>query len=76
MLRLGRPDPARNEYPSDLDDLEQLPPRERAAMYLHYVDGLPYGEVGVLVGCSAAAARKAAERGRKRLAGLIEEEAQ
>lgn len=74
LARLDPPDDARDEYPSDLGDLELLPPRERAVLYLHNVDGLPYGDVGALLGCSAAAARKAAERGRRRLDHLTGEE--
>lgn len=74
IARLGQPVDAHNEYPSDLGDLEQLPPRERAVLYLHYVDGFAFDDVGDLLGCTGAAARKAAERGRRRLGGLIEEE--
>lgn len=76
FARLGRTEPARNEYPSDLDDLDLLPPREQAVLYLHYVDGLPFAAVAELLGCSAAAARKAAERGRRHLADVIEEDDQ
>ena len=72
--RLGRYDNSRPEFPSDLADLLVLPPRQRAVLYLHHIDGLSYDEVGVLVGCTAAAARKAAERGRLRLAEAIAEE--
>lgn len=43
-------------------------------LYLRYIDGLAYEEVAALVGCTAAAARKAAQRGRTRLAGLVREE--
>ena len=74
IARLGRLDGAPVEYPSDLDDLEMLPPRERTVLYLHYVDGLPFAEVGALVGCSASTARKAAERGRRRLTHVMEED--
>ena len=74
VARLGRPDNSRNQFPSDLDDLIALPPRERAVLYLHHVDGLPYGEVADLIGCTAAAARKAAERGRARLQETLAEE--
>lgn len=74
VARLGPPDPSRNQFPSDLGDLLRLPPRERAALYLHHVDGLPYDQVAELVGCTPAAARKAAERGRTRLADSLAEE--
>ena len=74
VARIGPSDHARNQFPSDLADLLALPPRERAVLYLHHVDGLPYDEVGDLLGCTAAAARKAAERGRGRLADTLAEE--
>jgi RNA polymerase sigma-70 factor (ECF subfamily) len=74
VARIGPPGHSRSEFPSDLADLYLLPPRERAALYLHHVDGLPYDEVAELVGCTPAAARKAAERGRARLAETLAEE--
>lgn len=72
--RIGRPDHCIDEFPSDLADLLTLPSRERAVLYLHHVDGLPYDEVADLVGCTPAAARKAAERGRSRLAESLSKE--
>ncbi|MDQ3485954.1 MAG: RNA polymerase sigma factor [Actinomycetota bacterium] len=74
VARLGASDHTMAEFPSDLADLLRLPPRERAALYLHHVDGLPYDRVAELVGCTSAAARKAAERGRTRLADSLAEE--
>lgn len=74
VARIGRPDQSRSEFPSDLADLYDLPARERAVLYLHHVYGFPYDQVAELVGCTAAAARKAAERGRTRLAGALTEE--
>lgn len=74
VARLGPPDHSLDVFPSDLADLLRLPPRERAALYLHHVDGLPCDQVAELVGCTAAAARKAAERGRTRLAETFVEE--
>lgn len=75
LARLGAPGHAWAEFPSDLADLLELPPRERAVLYLHHVEGLPYDAVATLVGSSPAAARKAAERGRARLAESLTEEA-
>ena len=54
-------------YPSDLNELLRLPPRERAVLYLSEVEGYRYAEIGGLLGCSVAAARKRAMRGRRRL---------
>jgi len=74
VARLGRYDDSRPVFPSDLADLLVLPPRQRAVLYLRHIDGLSYDEVGALVGCTAAAARKASERGRARLAQALAEE--
>ncbi|MBJ7456376.1 MAG: RNA polymerase sigma factor [Thermoleophilia bacterium] len=44
-----------------------LPPRQRAAVALHHVGGLPYAEVGAAMGCSEEAARRSAFEGIRRL---------
>ncbi len=54
-------------YPSDVAELNGLPPCQRAALYLAEVEGFRYQEIGRMLGCSEAAARKNASRGRKRL---------
>ena len=63
-----------DDYPSDLADLCNVPPQERAALYLSEVEGYRYGEIGRSLGCSEAAARKRAMRGRRRLADVLAEE--
>ncbi len=64
----------RDDYPSEVDDLLRLKPSERAVLYLSEVDGYRYSEIGALIGCSEAAARKRALRARRRLqAALVEE---
>ncbi len=61
-------------YPSDLADLLRLPPHERAVLYLSEVEGYRYAEIGRMLGCTDAAARKRALRARRRLqAALVEE---
>jgi RNA polymerase sigma-70 factor (ECF subfamily) len=62
------------EYPSDLAELSELPPRERGALYLHEVEGYRYSEIGEMLGCSEAAAKKAGTRGRRRFEQLFAEE--
>jgi len=48
----------------DLDAaLGALPPRQRQAVAYHYLAGLPYSEIAVIVGSSVAAARRAAADG-------------
>lgn len=59
--------PSDDVYPSDLNELLRLPPKERAVLYLSEVEGFRYAEVGDLLGCSESAARKRAMRGRRRL---------
>ena len=61
-------------YPSDLSELDQLPPRERGALYLHVVEGFQYAEIAEMLGCSESAARKAGVRGRRRLHAWYVEE--
>jgi RNA polymerase sigma-70 factor (ECF subfamily) len=66
--------PAVDAYPSDLADLLRLTPKERAVLYLTEVEGYRYAEVGRMLGCSEAAARKRAGRARRRLyAALVGE---
>ncbi len=47
--------------------LEALPPRERMAFVLHDMFGVPFGEIGEIVGSSAATATQLASRGRRRV---------
>jgi RNA polymerase sigma-70 factor (ECF subfamily) len=61
-------------YPSDLGDLEYLSPAERAVLYLSEVDGYRYAEIGRMLGCSEAAARKRAMNGRRHLHAALAEE--
>jgi RNA polymerase sigma-70 factor (ECF subfamily) len=63
-----------DDYPSDLQDLCNVPPHERAALYLSEVEGYHFGEIAHTLGCSEAAARKRAMRGRRRLASALTEE--
>lgn len=44
-----------------------LPPRQRAAVALHYVGDLPYDDVARAMGCSTDAARRSAFEGMRRL---------
>lgn len=60
-------EPTKVVYPSDLADLLRLPPPERAVLYLSEVEGYRYAEIGELLGCSEAAARKRAMRARRQL---------
>ena len=43
--------------------LHNLPPKQRQAVAYHYLGGLPYAEVAVIIGGNPAAARRAAADG-------------
>lgn len=63
-----------DDYPSDLGDLEHLSPAERAVLYLSEVEGYRYAEIGRMLECSEAAARKRALNGRRHLYKALTEE--
>lgn len=72
LTRLAASDAATPvDYPSDLAQLEALPPTERSALYLAEVEGYRFDEIARMTGCSPAAARKRASRGRKRLRSVL-----
>ena len=57
-----------HELPAGSDDdlraaLDGLPPKQRDAVVYHYLADLPYREVGVLLECTEAAARRSAADG-------------
>jgi RNA polymerase sigma-70 factor (sigma-E family) len=51
-----------------------LPPSQRAAVVLHYLEGRPVAEVGSILGCATATAKVHLHRARKRLGALLGEE--
>ncbi|MGH8959153.1 MAG: RNA polymerase sigma factor [Acidimicrobiia bacterium] len=53
-------------YPTDIEAILDLPPRQRAILYLVEVEGVPYAEVGELLGMTTLAARAMANRARKK----------
>ena len=62
-------------YPSDVAELHRLDPTQRAVLFLHDVEGFSFDEVAGMLDMAPGAARMAASRGRRRLRGLLEEEA-
>ncbi|MGW5240991.1 RNA polymerase sigma factor [Monashia sp. NPDC004114] len=68
-----RPGPQADQPDAALPDealwsaLAQLPPKQRQCVAYHHVAGLPHQEVAVIVGGTAAAARRAAADGIARL---------
>ena len=65
------PTPVLPDDPWQVEELLRLPPKARAVLYLHVVEGLTYAEVGHQLGCSAASARKTASRATRRLRRLM-----
>ena len=63
--------------PQDVDlerAIEMLPPMQRAAVVLHYLQDLPVAEVATLLGCRASTAGVHLHRARKQLAEILGEE--
>lgn len=54
-------------HPEVLDAVGQLPAKQRQAVAYHYLAGLPYKEISVLLGVSPEAARRAGADGVKAL---------
>jgi RNA polymerase sigma-70 factor (sigma-E family) len=70
-----QPGPA--EPPADLDlrrALLSLPPNQRAAVVLHYLEDLPVAQIAELMGVATSTAKVHLHRARKRLAMLLGEE--
>jgi DNA-directed RNA polymerase specialized sigma24 family protein len=53
-------------YPADIGAILDLPPRQRAILYLVEVEDVPYAEAAEQLGMTTAAARAMANRARKR----------
>jgi DNA-directed RNA polymerase specialized sigma24 family protein len=53
-------------YPADIEAILDLPPRQRAILYLVEVEDVPYAEAAEQLGMTTAAARVLASRARKR----------
>ncbi|HUP15634.1 MAG TPA: RNA polymerase sigma factor [Acidimicrobiia bacterium] len=53
-------------YPADIQAILDLPPRQRAILYLVEVEDVPYAEAAEQLGMSTEAARAMANRARKR----------
>lgn len=62
LLRAGQPSGSRDDYPSDVDDLLAVAPRDRALLVLVIIDGAPYDLAARQLGISEVAARKRLQR--------------
>jgi RNA polymerase sigma factor (sigma-70 family) len=75
IVRLAGGDaPSSDDYTSDLADLLALPPGDRAAVFLRYVEGLDYAYIAEVLDLKEATVRKRASRGRHRLTRIIAED--
>ena len=59
-------------YPTDIESILDLPPRQRAVLYLVEVEKVPYGEVAEQLGMTTGAARAMATRARKTARAALE----
>lgn len=66
LERLGVDEGELPVYPADLEAILDLPPRQRAILYLVEVEGLQYAEAAGQLGISSVSARQLAARARKR----------
>ncbi|MGH2675922.1 MAG: RNA polymerase sigma factor [Actinomycetota bacterium] len=57
-----------------LSTLRLLPPRQRAALVLHYYAGYKAREIADILGSTAATVRVHLSQGRRRLRGILEED--
>ncbi|HZP29695.1 MAG TPA: sigma-70 family RNA polymerase sigma factor [Acidimicrobiia bacterium] len=73
LSRMGDPELDEPSYPSDLDELRHLSPDDRALLYLVVVEQRAHADVGRLLGCTEAAARRRFSRALRRLRTTIEE---
>jgi RNA polymerase sigma factor (sigma-70 family) len=62
------------ERPSDLGDLMQLKPADRAALYLQVVDGYSHREIAEILGLTEAATRARVSRALKKLRAATDQE--
>ncbi len=51
--------------------VRELPPKQRGALLLRYVEDLPYRDIGRVLDCSEAAARRSAHEGLGRLRKVL-----
>lgn len=54
--------------------VRQLSDKQRTAIALYYVDDLPLDEIASVLGCSAGTVKTHLQRGRRRLAELLDDE--
>lgn len=80
LVERMRPPPERSPQAARVDRIavwdavDQLPHRQRAAIYLRYRADLPYDDIGAILGMHAVSARSTVSRALDRLGGLLSKE--
>lgn len=59
-------------YPADIEAILDLPPRQRAILYLVEVEDVPYAEAAAQLGMTTVAARAMANRARRKARAALE----
>jgi RNA polymerase sigma-70 factor (ECF subfamily) len=59
-------------YPTDIEAILDLPPRQRAILYLVEVEDVPYAEAAEQLGMTTVAARAMANRARRKARAALE----
>lgn len=72
MERLGGDEHQLPSYPAHVEAILDLPPRQRAILYLVEVEGVPYAEAADQLGISTVSARQLASRARKKARTALE----
>ncbi len=67
-------DSAVDVYPSDLADLAALRPVERAVLFLHHVEAMPFDTISDCLALPASTVRQIATRARRQLRAHLEED--
>ena len=67
VARLSTDEGVLPSYPADIEAILDLPPRQRAILYLVEVEGVPYAEAADQLGMTTLAARTMASRARRKL---------
>jgi RNA polymerase sigma-70 factor (ECF subfamily) len=72
MSRLSTEEGSLPTYPADIEAILDLPPRQRAILYLVEVEGVPYAEAAVQLGITTVTARAMASRARRKARVALE----
>jgi RNA polymerase sigma-70 factor (ECF subfamily) len=70
--RLSFEEARQPSYPADIEAILDLPPRQRAILYLVEVEDVPYAEAAEQLGMTTEAARTMANRARKKARAALE----